>query len=38
MGSELILGKVSYDVFVDDKALGFSKNWISKLKKKLPSI
>ncbi len=35
---ELILGKVSYDLFVDDKALGFSKNWISKLKKKLPSI
>lgn len=35
---ELILGKVSYDLFVDDKALGFSKNWINKLKKKLPLI
>ncbi len=29
----LIMGKPSYDVFVDDKALGFSKNWISQLKK-----
>ena len=35
---ELILGKISYDLFVDDKALGFNKNWISKLKKLLPSV
>ena len=29
---ELILGKPSYDLIIDDKALGFSKNWIKKLK------
>jgi len=29
---ELILGKPSYDLIIDDKALGFSKSWIKKLK------
>jgi hypothetical protein len=32
---ELILGKPSFDIFVDDKILGFKNNWISLLKKKL---
>ena len=31
----LILGKPSYDVFIDDKNLGFSKNWVSLLDKEL---
>lgn len=31
----LILGKPSYDIFVDDKNLGFSKNWVSLLDKEL---
>ena len=30
---ELILGKPSYDILVDDKALGFKKNWTKKFKK-----
>ncbi|MAJ22907.1 MAG: phosphoheptose isomerase [Candidatus Pelagibacter sp. TMED64] len=30
---KLIMGKPSYDLFVDDKALGFKKNWISQAKK-----
>jgi hypothetical protein len=29
---ELILGKPSYDLIIDDKALGFNKNWMKKLK------
>ena len=32
---KLILGKASYDLFVDDKAFGFKSDWINKLKKKL---
>ena len=32
---ELILFKPSYDIFVDDKSLDFSKNWPSNLIKKL---
>jgi hypothetical protein len=32
---ELILGKPSYDIFIDDKMLGFKKKWIFQLKKKL---
>ncbi len=32
---ELILGKPSFDIFIDDKMLGFKKNWIVQLKKKL---
>tara|TARA_B100000989_G_scaffold11566_1_gene7891 strand:+ start:11890 stop:12261 length:372 start_codon:yes stop_codon:yes gene_type:complete len=31
--NDLIIGKPSYDVFVDDKAFGFKKNWIKKFKK-----
>ena len=29
---ELILGKPSYDLFIDDKALGFKKDWVKQLK------
>ena len=32
---ELIMGKPSYDLFVDDKALFYKKNWSNYLKKKL---
>ena len=32
---ELILYKPSYDIFIDDKALGFVKNWHLKLRRKL---
>lgn len=31
--NELIFGKPSYDLFIDDKNLSFSKNWIEILKK-----
>ena len=31
---ELIMGKPSYDIFVDDKAFGFQKKWINNLEKK----
>ena len=31
---ELIMGKPSYDLFVDDKNMGFTKNWSEKIKKK----
>jgi len=31
---ELIMYKTSYDLFVDDKAYGFKKNWHKDLKKK----
>ena len=31
---ELIMYKTSYDLFVDDKAYGFKKNWRKDLKKK----
>jgi len=30
---ELILGKISYNLFVDDKSYGFNKNWVSVLRK-----
>ena len=30
--NELIFGKPAYDVFIDDKNLGYSKNWITDLK------
>lgn len=33
--SSLHFGKISYDLFVDDKALFFRKNWTDFLKKKL---
>ena len=32
---KLILGKPSYDIYVDDKSLFYDKNWVIKLKKKL---
>ena len=31
---ELIMGKPSYDIFVDDKAFGFQKKWVNSLEKK----
>ncbi len=30
---QLIFGKPSYDLFVDDKCLGYQKNWYANLKK-----
>ena len=33
--NKLIFGKPSYDVFIDDKNLGYKKNWASTLFKKL---
>ena len=33
--NELIFGKPSYDVFIDDKSLGYKKNWTTILLKKL---
>jgi hypothetical protein len=30
--NKIIFGKPSYDIFVDDKAYGFSKNWTRYLK------
>lgn len=33
--NKLIFGKPSYDLFIDDKNLGYSKNWPLLLKKKL---
>ena len=32
---KLILGKPSFDIYVDDKSLFYDKNWAIKLKKKL---
>ena len=32
---KLIMGKPSFDLYIDDKSLGFKKNWINDLKKKL---
>ena len=29
---KLIMGKPSYDLFVDDKAFGFKKNWVKELR------
>ena len=31
---KLIFGKPSYDIFIDDKAMGYDKNWYIKIKKK----
>ena len=31
--NKLILGKPSYDIFIDDKALGFKSNWMRDLNK-----
>ena len=31
---KLIFGKPSYDIFIDDKAMGNEKSWYTKLKKK----
>tara|TARA_B110000977_G_scaffold201145_1_gene294375 strand:+ start:4066 stop:4416 length:351 start_codon:yes stop_codon:yes gene_type:complete len=33
--NELIMCKPSYDIFVDDKAFGFKRNWSDKLRKLL---
>ena len=33
---KLIFGKPSYDFFVDDKAIGFSKKWTKNLEKFIP--
>jgi len=35
MYHELIMFKPSYDFFIDDKAIGFTQNWMVPLKKKL---
>ena len=32
--NELIMCKPSYDLFIDDKAFGFNKNWHKKILKK----
>ena len=29
------MGKPNFDIFIDDKSLGFKKNWIKELKLKL---
>ena len=29
----LIMGKPSFDIYIDDKAFGFNKNWQEKFKK-----
>ena len=31
--NKLIMGKPTYDIFIDDKALGFKKNWSSTIEK-----
>ena len=31
---KLIFGKPSYDIFIDDKAMGYDKNWYTEIKKK----
>jgi hypothetical protein len=33
--NKLVFGKPSYDIFIDDKNLSFTQNWIPLLKKKL---
>ena len=33
--NKLIFGKPSYDVFIDDKSLGYKKNWASILLRKI---
>jgi len=32
---ELIMGKPSFDILIDDKALGFNRNWTKKIIKKI---
>jgi hypothetical protein len=32
---KLYMGKPNFDIFIDDKSLGFNKNWIKELKFKL---
>ena len=32
---KLIMGKPSYDLFIDDKAYGFKKNWYLSIKNKI---
>ena len=34
----LIFGKPTYDIFVDDKCLGFTKRWIISLEKELKKL
>lgn len=36
--TKLIMGKPSYDIFVDDKAYGFKKNWINNFEKKYLNV
>ncbi len=36
--SKLIFGKPSYDIYIDDKNLGFNYNWPEQLKKKLKKL
>ena len=36
--NKLIMGKPSYDIFVDDKAYGFKKNWYSKIEKIVKNV
>ena len=35
---QLILGKTSYDYFIDDKAYGFRKGWIKDIKSKIKKL
>jgi hypothetical protein len=35
---ELKMGKTSYDLIIDDKSLGFKKNWLNDIKKYLKKI
>lgn len=35
---KLYMGKPDFDLFIDDKSLDFSKNWIKSLKKKLKIV
>ena len=32
---DLIFGKPSYDIFIDDKCYGFKKDWVNKMQKNL---
>ena len=33
--NHLILGKPTYDIFIDDKALGFKNNWVKRFKQNI---
>lgn len=35
---KLYMGKPNFDLFIDDKSLGFSKNWVKLLKKKFKLV